>query len=113
MKMKITLLAGIATAIAAGLIGTGCDKKPKVDGVSLKDDGGGRKPADFPELALDVFKPMDSGIALTEDEIKGRRRSTMPRKSCSGRRNGSARTRSGAPRRSASSRCTATTCRSC
>jgi len=72
MKMKITLLAGIATAIAAGLIGTGCDKKPKVDGVSLKDDGGGRKPADFPELALDVFKPMDSGIALTEDEIKGR-----------------------------------------
>ncbi len=36
------------------------------------DDAGGRKPEDFPELAADVFKPMDGGIALAEDEIKGR-----------------------------------------
>ena len=27
--------------------------------VSLVDDGGNRKPADFPELPLDVFKEMD------------------------------------------------------
>ena len=36
------------------------------------DDAGGRTPTDFPELAVDVFGPMDGGIALTEDEIKGR-----------------------------------------
>lgn len=72
MKTKIKLLAALAGVIGTGIIGTGCDKKPKVDEISLKDDGGGRKPADFPELAIDVFKAMDSGIALTEDEIKGR-----------------------------------------
>ena len=40
--------------------------------VSPKDDAGGRKASDFPELADDVFKPMDGGIALSADEIKGR-----------------------------------------
>lgn len=46
----------------------GC--KPR--GVSLIDNGGGRRPGDFPELAADVFKPMDGGIELTTDEVKGR-----------------------------------------
>ena len=46
----------------------GCAGPP----ASLLDDGGGRKPEDFPELAEDVFKPMDGGIPLTSDEIKGR-----------------------------------------
>lgn len=32
----------------------------------------GLKPSSFPELAMDVFKLMDGGIALSEDEIKGR-----------------------------------------
>jgi len=32
----------------------------------------GRTPADFPELADDVFQPMDGGLALAPDEIKGR-----------------------------------------
>jgi hypothetical protein len=51
----------------------GCDSKRKAqDGKSLVDDGGGRKPEDFPELAIDVFKPMDGGIELSADEIKGR-----------------------------------------
>jgi hypothetical protein len=36
------------------------------------DDAGGKKPSDFPELAEDVFAPMDGGIALAPDEIKGR-----------------------------------------
>ncbi|MEO6568212.1 MAG: hypothetical protein ABIO94_05570, partial [Opitutaceae bacterium] len=40
--------------------------------VSLVDDGGARKPTDFPELAVDVFPKMDGAIALSEDEIKGR-----------------------------------------
>ena len=29
--------------------------------VSLVDDGGGRKPAYFPELPIDVFKEMNGG----------------------------------------------------
>lgn len=53
--------------VSAVLLGPGCTKQ-----VSLIDDGGGRKPEDFPELAVDVFKPMDGGIALSEDEVKGR-----------------------------------------
>lgn len=53
--------------VALGCAVSGC--KPKG---SLVDDAGGRKPADFPELAADVFKPMDGGIALSPDEIKGR-----------------------------------------
>jgi hypothetical protein len=39
---------------------------------SLIDDAGGRQPKDFPELADDVFRPMDGGVALSPDEIKGR-----------------------------------------
>ena len=40
--------------------------------LSLVDDGGGRKPSDFPESKIDVFAQMDDGIALTPDEIQGR-----------------------------------------
>lgn len=32
----------------------------------------GKKPSDLPELAIDLFKDMDNGIALSPDEIKGR-----------------------------------------
>jgi len=32
----------------------------------------GLSAADFPEIAVDLFKPMDGGIALSPDEIKGR-----------------------------------------
>ena len=32
----------------------------------------GKTAADFPETAVDVFQDMDGGIALTEDEVKGR-----------------------------------------
>jgi hypothetical protein len=38
----------------------------------LADNGGGRTPADFPELGADVFQPMDGGLALSPEEIKGR-----------------------------------------
>src|ERR1019366_911491 len=70
--MKNTLCRALAPACAlAVLIGAGCTKS-----VSLVDDGGGRKPGDFPELAVDVFKPMDGGIALSDDEIKGGTRGT-------------------------------------
>ena len=66
--MKTSLCNALAPAfILAVLMVAGCTRS-----VSLVDDGGGRKPEDFPELAVDVFKPMDGGIALSEDEIKGR-----------------------------------------
>ncbi len=32
----------------------------------------GKTAADFPETAVDIFKDMDGGIALTPDEVKGR-----------------------------------------
>lgn len=59
---------------------TSCSRKAKPTDASLVDDGGGRKPEDFPELAVDVFKPLDASIIkavngsteLTPDEIKGR-----------------------------------------
>jgi hypothetical protein len=67
-RMKTTLPRILAPAcVLAVLLAAGCPKN-----ASLVDDGGGRKPEDFPELAVDVFKPMDGGIALSEDEIKGR-----------------------------------------
>ena len=71
MKTNVKLTAIGVGVIAVGVMGGGCGKKKITDG-SLIDDGGGRKPRDFPELALDVFKAMDGGIALTADEIKGR-----------------------------------------
>lgn len=71
MKPKIQIFATACLLGVLALAPAGCRKKPAADD-SLRDDGGGRKPSDFPELALDVFKPMDSGIELTTDEIKGR-----------------------------------------
>jgi mono/diheme cytochrome c family protein len=72
MKTTIKMLTATVLMGVIGLAWTGCKSKPKTPDNSLIDDGGGRKPADFPELALDVFQPMDGGIALSPDEIKGR-----------------------------------------
>ncbi len=72
MKATTKLLTGGALLAALCFAGTGCDKKVTPAQSSLADDGGGRKPRDFPELALDVFQPMDGGIELKPDEIKGR-----------------------------------------
>jgi hypothetical protein len=36
------------------------------------DLAGGKTTADFPQVAVDVFRAMDGGIQLTEDEVKGR-----------------------------------------
>ena len=49
---------------------SGCHRAPTI--ASLDDQAEGRKPEDFPELAEDVFQPMDGGIALAADETKGR-----------------------------------------
>ena len=72
MKTKSVLFHVLFT-ICLGLpilwLNSGCQPRKQV---SLIDDGGGRKPSDFPELADNVFQPMDGGIDLTPDEIKGR-----------------------------------------
>jgi len=66
--MTRRLAVEFAGIVAMGLFGSGCAKKD----TSLLDDAGGRKPEDFPEIAADVFQPMDGGIKLAPDEIKGR-----------------------------------------
>jgi len=68
IKAKLFLIAGFGLLIALNLFNLGCRKKPD----SLVDDAGGRKPEDLAELAADVFKPMDGGMELAPDEIKGR-----------------------------------------
>ena len=67
MKMIRFKLSAIP---ALGLIAlaAGC----KLIGPAPADNAGGRTPQDFPELAIDVFQPMDGGIPLGPDEIKGR-----------------------------------------
>jgi hypothetical protein len=67
MKKTITLRHWAGLAVLLGL--AACTTTPQV---SLIDDGGGRTADDFPELAVDVFQPMDGGIALSPEEIKGR-----------------------------------------
>src|SRR5678815_3063628 len=66
MKTTRSELACFAVVVATSLIGAGCSTP------TLVDDAGGRKPEDFPEIAADVFAPMDGGIRLAPDEIKGR-----------------------------------------
>jgi hypothetical protein len=60
--------ARLALLLGFSLCSTGWSKPD----LSLIDDAGGRKPKDLPEIAEDVFKPMDGGIELAPDEIKGR-----------------------------------------
>lgn len=78
MKVTKRLLLGAAAMVAIGFALSSCNKSGSLSlensasDSSLVDDGGGRKPADFPEIAADVFKPMDGGIKLDPDEIKGR-----------------------------------------
>ena len=61
--------AGLTVLIGVSLSNSGCNNNGDL---SLVDDAGGRKPEDLPEIAEDVFKPMDGGVALSPDEIKGR-----------------------------------------
>ena len=67
MHLRSLFRSRFILAALLGMTVVGCKNE-----LSLKDNAGGRKPSDFPELAEDVFKPMDGGIALSPDEIKGR-----------------------------------------
>lgn len=68
MKKKSLPLALLGVLLALSLPSLSCQKRVN----SLADDAGGRRPEFFAELAEDVFKPMDGGIELTPDEVKGR-----------------------------------------
>jgi hypothetical protein len=66
--MKISRLPLVVAAILTVVsLAGGCKRQPLP-----VDNAGGRTPSDFPELAADVFKPMDGGVDLSPDEIKGR-----------------------------------------
>jgi hypothetical protein len=56
------------------LIASGCSVLSSLKDEPAVDEAraAGKTPADFPELALDLFRDMDGGIALAENEIKGR-----------------------------------------
>src|SRR4051812_2717360 len=40
--------------------------------LDASDSAGGRTERDFPQVASDVFRQMDNGLQLNEDEVKGR-----------------------------------------
>src|SRR5260370_11207399 len=69
MKSMLTGCAGLTVLIGVTLSNSGCNNNSNL---SLVDDAGGRKPEDLPEIAEDVFKPMDGGGALLPDENKSR-----------------------------------------
>jgi hypothetical protein len=74
MMMKATAKLVIKAALLCTLCiaGSACKRQAQSNKEFPRDDAGGRTPKDFPELALDVFKPMDGGIELSPDEVKGR-----------------------------------------
>ncbi len=62
-------LAVLASVCLVGVI-VACNRAPQYPLDDAK--AAGRTPADFPQISVDVFAPMDGGIALTEEEVKGR-----------------------------------------
>jgi hypothetical protein len=68
-RFRLATMGACALALAL-LVVAGCKKKEAVPEDEAKRDG--KTPADFPELAVDVFKAMDGGVVLKENEIKGR-----------------------------------------
>ena len=68
-RFRLAAMGACALSLAL-LVVAGCEKKEAVPEDEAKRDG--KTPADFPELAVDVFKAMDGGVVLKENEIKGR-----------------------------------------
>lgn len=67
MALRELTLASLLLAATAALA-TGCASKEAIDEATAA----GKTVADFPETRVDLFQPMDRGIALTPDEIAGR-----------------------------------------
>ena len=57
-------------AVSVVCFAVACNRAPQYPPDDAK--AAGMSAADFPQISADVFKPMDGGIQLTEDEIKGR-----------------------------------------
>jgi hypothetical protein len=53
--------------VLAFLFETGCEKAPEDEARAA-----GLTTVDFPQIAADVFKPMDGGIELCPQEVMGR-----------------------------------------
>ncbi len=69
---RFTLKCGSVLAVFLLLSLTGCPKSQQSGKVLDEARSAGRTPASFPAADEDYFHNMDSGIALTADEIKGR-----------------------------------------
>ena len=67
-KPRFPLLSVVLIVLGVALVSCGRDTGPAQDEAKLA----GKTPADFPEAAEDYFRDMDGGIALTEEEVKGR-----------------------------------------
>jgi hypothetical protein len=63
---------GLVAYVAALLLGVapGCDRAPEFPPDDAK--AAGLTATDFPQTVTDVFKEMDGGLALGEEEVKGR-----------------------------------------
>jgi len=63
---------GLSILVSVSLLcfGTACGRSPQFPPDDAK--AAGLTAADFPQAAADVFKEMDGGIPLGEDEIRGR-----------------------------------------
>jgi len=67
-KLGLLLLLGIVAIGGVALYQGRKDSRPAQDEAKLS----GKTTADFPESAADYFKAMDNGIALDENQVKGR-----------------------------------------
>ncbi len=52
----------------------GCKKNEPIDDAKAS----GKTTADFPQITVDIFKPMDGGIELSPEEIMGRNTWNLP-----------------------------------
>src|SRR5258705_2602715 len=68
MAWRLAMLASGAALLCLAF--AACDRGPQFPPDDAK--AAGLTPADFPQAAADVFREMDGGLTLTEDEIKGR-----------------------------------------
>ena len=69
--LKYAALIAFALIALCLAIASGCRRQEAAQNYD-EAKAQGKTVADFPELSVDVFKEMDGGVRLTEDEIRGR-----------------------------------------
>src|SRR4030088_654537 len=72
MRKRLAAPLGILSLLSCLLPLTGFDNSPRPGQVLDEARAAGRDPASFPPADEDYFHDMDSAIALTPEEIKGR-----------------------------------------